>query len=401
MNLTPISLTNNKNGERNALIHEDLVTEVCSTSYNIVSPVARKRMKLDLSSQQTDSDLSTILSTSPYSEKCADQTYVEVDSQTVRFLNEDWITKPQMRFACASMLSGMILMSNNKALLVNCIEVYGRTKSVDAHRERFNLKKGIPPVNSIPPHDCRYQNIWARTITDIDGTKLVIGTKTFNALVTSSLRLDAAIEPEVGPSTLNLLLHDETQGKQTRMFIHMASFRSATDLAKKSDVSSVYEHNLLYQLRQVRSKFHQASTYSLCRASSTLTNDHMCQPYTIFTLADNDNGHDYSDGRMISLLFREIACSVLRSSQESRASLQRSFVLELQKHCNLDRTIRDKLGSILDLYGNNEADIPIIGNVTLNNILQTLSHKLATHINQANASQINVIKHRFQNHVEL
>jgi hypothetical protein len=85
MNLTPISLTNNKNGERNALIHEDLVMEVCSTSYNIVSPIARKRMKLDLSSQQTDSDLSTILSTSPYSEKCADQTYVEVDSQTVRF----------------------------------------------------------------------------------------------------------------------------------------------------------------------------------------------------------------------------------------------------------------------------------------------------------------------------
>jgi hypothetical protein len=113
------------------------------------------------------------------------------------------------------MLSGMILVSKNKSLLVNCIEVYGRTKSVDAHRERFNLKKGIPPVNSIPPHDCRYQNIWARTITDIDGTELVIGTKTFNALVTSSLRLDAAIEPEVGPSTLNFLLHDETQGKQT------------------------------------------------------------------------------------------------------------------------------------------------------------------------------------------
>jgi len=79
------------------------------------------------------------------------------------------------------MLSGMILVNKNKALLANCIEVYGRTKSVDEHHERFNLKKGIPPVSSISPHDCPYQNVWARTITDIDGTKLIIGTKTFNA----------------------------------------------------------------------------------------------------------------------------------------------------------------------------------------------------------------------------
>jgi len=80
MNLTPISLTNNNNGERNALVHENLVTEMYSTLYNIVTPVTRKRMKLDLPSQLKDSDLTTILSTSPYSEKCVDHTYVEVDS---------------------------------------------------------------------------------------------------------------------------------------------------------------------------------------------------------------------------------------------------------------------------------------------------------------------------------
>jgi hypothetical protein len=67
MNLTPISLTNDNNGERNALIHENLVMEMCSTLYNIVTPVTRKRMKLDLPSQLKDSDLTTILSTSPYS----------------------------------------------------------------------------------------------------------------------------------------------------------------------------------------------------------------------------------------------------------------------------------------------------------------------------------------------
>jgi hypothetical protein len=80
MNLTPISLTNNNNGERNALVHENLVTEMYSTLYNIVTPVTRKPMKLDLPSQLKDSDLTTILSTSPYSEKCVDHTYVEVDS---------------------------------------------------------------------------------------------------------------------------------------------------------------------------------------------------------------------------------------------------------------------------------------------------------------------------------
>ena len=51
--------------------------------------------------------------------------------ENVEFLNKDWNIsnrKPQMRYAYAAMLSGMILLSRGIGLIFNFIGFYGRTK---------------------------------------------------------------------------------------------------------------------------------------------------------------------------------------------------------------------------------------------------------------------------------
>ncbi|EIE91324.1 hypothetical protein RO3G_16035 [Rhizopus delemar RA 99-880] len=52
------------------------------------------------------------------------------------FLNQDWPEYPQMRYACSRFLAGMIMLdtSSGKTIVVNCVEVYGRRRTVDSHR---------------------------------------------------------------------------------------------------------------------------------------------------------------------------------------------------------------------------------------------------------------------------
>ncbi|KAI7882900.1 hypothetical protein K492DRAFT_120815, partial [Lichtheimia hyalospora FSU 10163] len=50
-------------------------------------------------------------------------------------LNQDWLFRPQMRFFAAKAPSGPILVDplTSKAVLINTIELYGRSIMVDAH----------------------------------------------------------------------------------------------------------------------------------------------------------------------------------------------------------------------------------------------------------------------------
>jgi hypothetical protein len=45
----------------------------------------------------------------------------------------------------------MLNSNNGKAIIANTVETYGRTRLVDAHREPFGVKKGIPIPTSLPP----------------------------------------------------------------------------------------------------------------------------------------------------------------------------------------------------------------------------------------------------------
>jgi hypothetical protein len=139
---------------------------------------------------------------------------------------------------------------------------------------------------SILPEDTKYKNVYPTTITDADGTKLVIGTKTFNALITSSLRLDAPFSPEVGPSVMSFDLNGSSKAKATTIFVKESDWKEAAEIAQNNNAASIAPYDLIYQLRQQRTRFHQQSTYFLCRASNGTVDNLAARPYTIYTLAE-------------------------------------------------------------------------------------------------------------------
>jgi hypothetical protein len=143
--------------EHNALIHEanlsrilgqDLPTTLISTL-----PAKHKReCSCHSNNEATDDPKTSILSTTgnwKYQEKLLDRKHVELSEEIAEMLNEDWKLRPQMKFFCAQLFSGSILVQGMKALLINCVEAYERTKQVDSQRENFTNKNGIPPPTSL------------------------------------------------------------------------------------------------------------------------------------------------------------------------------------------------------------------------------------------------------------
>lgn len=122
-------------------------------------------------------------------------------------LNKDWMHMPQIKFACAQVLAGAILLNtiSGEAILLNAIEVYGRTKNVDIHREI-----STPEDSTLLPSSSLYPNVWSCVKSTRDGRKLIIGTQSCSALVTSSLRLDCERDPDFGPSSFSFVTSPQT-----------------------------------------------------------------------------------------------------------------------------------------------------------------------------------------------
>lgn len=101
------------------------------------------------------------------------------------------------------------------------------------------------------------------------------------------------------------------------------------------------------QLRQVPSQFHHPSTLYLCRATNFIAMPSDCQPFSVFTFCNYENGNktDTHDNASIvaSQLFRKIAYGIL-SSQDS--TLPKSLVSALVSSCPPGK-IHDVLRSIL------------------------------------------------------
>ncbi|KAI9321867.1 hypothetical protein BX666DRAFT_2017601 [Dichotomocladium elegans] len=89
--------------------------------------------------------------------------YFELYDQACQMLNSDWEYMPNIKYACAQALAGCIL------------------------------------VNERADH----ANVCPCVLTTSDGEKLIIGTQTSNALITSTIRIDIKEEPKVGPTTCN------------------------------------------------------------------------------------------------------------------------------------------------------------------------------------------------------
>ncbi|KAI7893286.1 uncharacterized protein EV154DRAFT_537139 [Mucor mucedo] len=136
--------------------------------------------------------------------------FQELDEEMCTLLNTDWSTKKYIKYSCSALLAGMIMVINSKAILVLCHEVYGRTRSILLLNQNNHH---LPPRSP-------YRNIWVTTITDNHGSKLIFGTKTFNSLVTSSIRIDSPYAPEVGPSTHHFTISSNKQSRDIKIYIH-------------------------------------------------------------------------------------------------------------------------------------------------------------------------------------
>ncbi|KAG0189118.1 hypothetical protein DFQ28_003888 [Apophysomyces sp. BC1034] len=210
-----------------------------------------------------NTQLQALFSVSPYATILRMRQHVELDDDRCELLNRDWMFHPHIKYVSAQLLAGSIIRNNitGISVMANTIEMYGRKKAVDAHHESFGNRKGMSiPTSLPPPMQTRYPNVWPFTLNTFDGPKLIIGTLSSNALVTLTTRLDQLEKPSVGAITVNVQLSHTEHSLSTSIFLDKESVVRALSLAKNIDATSIASSNLLGQLRQLRTKFHQPTT---------------------------------------------------------------------------------------------------------------------------------------------
>ncbi|KAG0297813.1 hypothetical protein BGZ96_004743 [Linnemannia gamsii] len=401
LELKPISIKDALGIEQNALAHATVILRLPAGPVELSPVEPQKRRKLD--EDETCSNCSPapapglehLLSSSPYAARLATRNYVELSDEICELLNRDWQFSPHLRYASAVILAGCLLINkkNGQAVIANTVEPYGRQKTVDIHREPFIVQKGQPATTSLPPSiKTPYKKVWPVTVPTIDGKRLIIGTKSFDALITSSLRLDKVAEPSIGASTPSYVLTDISQSLATTIFLDAEYLDIGLRMAKNKDAWSVSSSDLLHQLRQVKTKFFDASTFYLCRASSFFADNHTCQPYTIFNLASFDQAHS-GDGVAASNLFHTIACDVIRDG--SHAILKKERVRQLRGQCTEQGSISIEFDGIMNLYGD-ESSVSILDNRDLNAFLENLASHLSPYVSKANKAVASFLAKEFE-----
>ncbi|KAL0090919.1 C2H2-type zinc finger transcription factor [Phycomyces blakesleeanus] len=378
LDLKPIALIDQDGNEENCLVSNEVIERLSSThsnfSFHEVNPTKKRKIsstdELDADTPQQgihlDASLSYVIDSSPYAHTLQSETYIELNSEICELLNTDWLMGPQLRYFCAQVFAGAILLESEtgQAMLVNSIEVYGRTISQDVHRERYIFKDETLRASSLPPVDSIYPNVCVSYAMYAKNRSLVIGTKTFGGYITSGVMLNGKSMPEIGPSFSQFVLTKHL-ARNIKIYINKKSFEDAQIIANNRESKQLYGFAILSQLRNLRSLFHCPSTYIMCRATSRLMNDHPTRPYTIFTYADSDKVPLDSDARVASELFQTVALAVLDGGYQG--TLEKNDVLRLRKRCE-EGEIYDCLQNILDLYlmVDDCSSISILGNRALN-----------------------------------
>ena len=158
-------------------------------------------------------------------------------------LNKVWASFPQIRFLASRIFSGCILWSGTKALLVNCVETYGRLKTIDAHHERRITS--TTGQSSFPTSRSRYGDVVVCLAKEDGTTKLKIGGSSFNLLVTSSVRVDeqsitnAVVEK--GANTGNFVPQSDA-----RISVDAACLQTGNDMLNDLDTSAVDDNFLFF-----------------------------------------------------------------------------------------------------------------------------------------------------------
>lgn len=191
-------------------------------------------------------------------------------------LNRDWLQYPQMRYCASQLLAGAIIIEGSTAVIINALEPYSGDTVLDAHHEERRL---FGTATSFPSKRNQYGFLSICQLSTPDGLKLIIGSRTCNFLVTSSLRLDI-ISASLGPATTHFTPSQTT----SRLFLDVDFIVACKSELSNRTLSRSQVMPSMYMLRQLRSKFDHLSTYTMCRSVSTIASQLELQPLTIWTL---------------------------------------------------------------------------------------------------------------------
>ncbi|KAF9427931.1 hypothetical protein BGZ76_002132 [Entomortierella beljakovae] len=187
----------------------------------------------------------------------------------------------------------------------------------------------------------------------------------------------------------------------TRIFLDEGSIKAALEPAVEKNACTVDSEDRLTSLRQLRTNFHDSSTYVLCRASGPFTECRAAQPYTVFTVATCDKFRSGGKAMAIAVIFNEIAKVVL--SKGCKGRLQRRFVedanvlygvakdevnevkVNQKNQVKVNQKTKVALEKVIDLFERNENSkehLTIIANNELNTQLEVLASSLSTSIEE-------------------
>ncbi|KAG1089801.1 hypothetical protein G6F42_019879 [Rhizopus arrhizus] len=323
------------------------------------------------------------ITTSPFYKCISSHKYTELSKPICESINRDWLIFPQYRYAVSQLFAGAILIEQSSAILLNCVEPYGRLKSTDSHYER-RIATAMH-LSSYPEKESKYGWITVIQAQEDNTTKLKIGTTTFNLLATSSLRLgkSSSLSIQIGPNTSHF-----TPTQNTSIYLDVTSIQLANLLIENESVTSINQETYLYQLRQVRSKFHCLSTYTQCRSFSSIARNIAFRPYTIWTLYEYDTPQKTnSQAKMLSSIFQIIACSVIRNGPSARVNVS---CFKNVKDQLKDNVTKNTLAQIVQLE--EDGFIAIINNSELNSLLQPLADSMSTSIKDANLNAAKLLE---------
>jgi hypothetical protein len=402
--LKPVAYIDHQGKEHSLLAASKVIDSLTSSQKKekqplclAITPKKRNHSGEEIETNPSPSIRNVVLD-SPYKNLLSKAKHIELDHQGSLLLNNSWSINPIATHIATKILEEIIFVEGHKALLVLCGEIYGRLPSLDAHYEKTSTTKGNFPQCSLPHIDTRYPNVELCLMNVDRSQKLVLGTKTMNVLITSSIRIDCNEKPTIGPSSSNGFL----PSRETRIFIEKTKIEEVQRMIEKkatfNEIGSrqvlLYPFDEFAQLRQLRSKFDKVSTYLCYRFSSKYTNDYRTRPFTIWTLADRSTNRDEdSTNKSVSKLFRYIATSVWKKGEE--ALLEQEFVVSLRDQCKPKHKIQRIYEKIDKLYNKNTSTLSIIAKKDLNRQLKKLASILSSEISKGNEGIASNIYHCF------
>lgn len=137
----------------------------------------------------------------------------------------------------------------------------------------------------------------------------------FLAMITDELQCNECDDwflDRVGLKNHKTELHvNEILVGESKFPVYCHCMHSAKLMLPNKRQTSAQDMPLLYQMRQLRSKFHSLSTYTKCRTSASIASRLELQSSTIWTLSSNDSPqHIPTQDKVGSILFRAIVVAV-------------------------------------------------------------------------------------------